>query len=128
MAQRRRPKRIIDYEWRVPPKQIAANVEGWKDQIEAAGLELMEELASEAETEMKQDAPWTDQTGDARRGLSGSASQAQSGSVRLSLSHGVPYGKWLELANAGRYAIVTPTYQKYIERFQRRMRQMMKKR
>ena len=29
--------------------------------------------------------------------------------VALVLSHGVPYGKYLELSNGGRYAIVGPT-------------------
>lgn len=53
-------------------------------------------------------APWTDRTGHARQRLTGTTSRISSG-YRITLAHGVDYGKWLELAHEKKYAIIQPT-------------------
>jgi len=58
----------------------------------------------------KQNAPWTDRTGNARQTLF-SLVELTPGEAVLYLSHGVSYGKWLELCNQGRYAIIMPAMQ-----------------
>jgi hypothetical protein len=64
--------------------------------------------APQVEAYMKQHAPWTDRTGNARSGLRadpfGNASQRG-----IVIYHTMPYGIWLEVRFNGRYAIINPT-------------------
>lgn len=73
---------------------------------------LMQNLAGHAEAEMKQNAPWTDRTGNARNGLHAGVEVGQD-KFTFYLSHGVEYGVFLELAHGGNYAIVRPTADVY---------------
>ena len=52
---------------------------------------------------MKINAPWTDDTGAARASLT-----ATPGHREITVSHGVHYGIWLEVANSGRFQILAP--------------------
>ena len=65
--------------------------------------------ASELEAKMKVNRPWTDRTGMAKALLSAKVSRPDTNTVRITLSHGVNYGMWLELAHEKRFAIVAPT-------------------
>lgn len=58
---------------------------------------------------MQSSRKWTDRTGAAKATLMAEVSIPSSTSVRITLSHGVSYGVWLELANEKRYAVVSPT-------------------
>lgn len=68
-----------------------------------------------AEATAKKGAKWTDRTGNARQGLSGTYRATRSGrnaTFEVELSHSVPYGFWLEVRNfpkAGKLAIIKPT-------------------
>ncbi len=65
---------------------------------------------SEFEEYMKANAPWTDRTGDARRGLKATVSWSKAGYVStMELSHSVYYGVYLELSMEKRFAIIEPT-------------------
>jgi len=77
----------------------------------AAVYALASEWASRLAAEMRSTAPWTDRTGNARRGLFGRVVRIAAGAV-LILGHSVSYGIYLERRWAGRYAIVTPTLQR----------------
>lgn len=65
--------------------------------------------ASEIESKMKINRPWTDRTNMAKVNLRARVSQPNDHTVRITLSHGVEYGIWLELANEKNYAIIAPT-------------------
>lgn len=65
-------------------------------------------MAPEVENYMKLNAPWTDQTTNARNGLAARAYQDQK-EVGIVLFHQVPYGIFLETRWNGRYAIINPT-------------------
>lgn len=56
----------------------------------------------------KENRRWTDRTGDARNRLNGYVGKISNG-YRITLSHGVPYGIWLELAHEKRYSIIPQT-------------------
>jgi hypothetical protein len=56
----------------------------------------------------RQNAPWTDRTSNARNGLFTTV-QHDAKTFVLTLSHGVPYGIWLEVRFSGRFAIIRPT-------------------
>jgi hypothetical protein len=57
---------------------------------------------------MQANAPWTDRTGDARRGLFALASH-QGRSWQIVLGHSVHYGIYLEKYMSERFAIIEPT-------------------
>lgn len=64
------------------------------------------------ETAMKVNAPWTDRTTNARNGLS--ARYERVGVThRIVLSHGVPYGIYLETMKNGEHSIIMPTVRAY---------------
>lgn len=65
--------------------------------------------ASELQSKMKTNRPWTDRTGMAKATLNAKVSQPSQNIVRITLSHGVEYGIWLELAHEKNYAIIAPT-------------------
>lgn len=65
--------------------------------------------ASELQSKMQINRPWTDRTGMAKALLSARVSQPSKDVVRITLAHGVDYGIWLELANEKNYAIIAPT-------------------
>lgn len=65
--------------------------------------------ASEIQAKMKVNRPWTDRTGMAKALLNAKVSQPNDNTIRITLSHGVNYGIWLELAHEKNYAIIAPT-------------------
>lgn len=60
------------------------------------------------ERDAKQNAPWTDRTGLARKGLFGYTINRDANLV-LRIAHTMDYGVFLELANQGRFAVLEPT-------------------
>lgn len=66
-------------------------------------------VAKKAEAEAKSGARWTDRTGSARQRLRGESSESGNNSVRVTLSHNVDYGIYLEYCHGGKNAIVEPT-------------------
>lgn len=65
--------------------------------------------ATKAEAYAKQTAPWQDQTGNARNGLTATAEHVPFVRHSIIISHGVPYGIWLEVRYSGKNAVVMPT-------------------
>lgn len=73
-------------------------------------------VAPQIQSDMRANAPWEDQTGNARNGLF-SVVQVSTNEVAIVLYHSVPYGIWLELRWSGKYAIITPSLAKWGPRF-----------
>lgn len=63
----------------------------------------------------KENASWTDRTGNARQTLHGWVNELSNDTVELYLSHGVDYGLFLETKYAGKYSIVWPTIEAHLE-------------
>lgn len=72
-------------------------------------------FAPQIEADMKRNATWEDQTGNARQTLAAFVFFPETGVVALVGKQQMDYGKWLELKNGGRYAIVGPTMEMYYE-------------
>lgn len=70
--------------------------------------EAMEEGRARLEDHARSNAPWSDITGAARNGLTARV-YMEGGEVVLELAHSVDYGRWLELIQEGRFAIIMPT-------------------
>lgn len=61
---------------------------------------------------MKENAPWTDRTGNARSGLfSTTAYGLKRDHWELIMSHGIHYGIYLEVCNSGKYSVIKPALQ-----------------
>ena len=87
---------------------LAENAVNHIERKKAGLYALLDYWARNLEAHAKQHAPWEDKTGHARQSLHAGVDVGNHRYI-LFLSHGVEYGKWLELAHAGKYAIVNPT-------------------
>jgi len=87
---------------------------------------LLLHFAAQTEAHAKANAPWTDRTGNARQSLFAVVDELSSDVVALYLSHGMEYGKWLELCNQGRYAIILPTLEAYYPQISEAMRALFR--
>ncbi|MBE6760232.1 MAG: hypothetical protein E7554_09155 [Ruminococcaceae bacterium] len=70
-------------------------------------------VAEEMESVAKQNAPWTDRTGNARRTLAGFSKWDSTGSLVVGIAGHMHYSPRLELHYGGRYAILVPTVDSY---------------
>lgn len=89
--------------------QLTGNIRTLPVKVDRALTAVMRYEAPRAETYMKNNAPWTDQTGNARSGLFAKAFIEPRKVYGIDLGHSVPYGIWLEVRFSGRYAIIGPT-------------------
>ena len=112
----------VSITWKHSPKDLAQEIRTYGDKVEESALAAADNLARQVELEMKQEAPWQDRTGEARRSLFAKAWQSPDGNVTLTLGHGVDYGIYLEFKNGGRYAIVGPTLQRLYPEIEAAMR------
>lgn len=76
--------------------------------FEAGVAATVRGMAAECERYMKDNAPWEDQTGDARDGLTAQAKFSFT-KYTIVLFHTVDYGIWLEIRWDGKFAIIIPT-------------------
>lgn len=87
--------------------RLRRNVRAIPNQVEQKMQAVGDYNAGWATTYLKTNAPWTDQTGAARGGIS-AISTGHGSSVEILMAYSVTYGIWLEIANDRRYAIITP--------------------
>lgn len=81
----------------------------------------MQYTMTEAENTAKRSAPWTDRTGNARGSTYG-VQFDEPDAIVGQLGIGVEYGKWLEVAHAGRFRIIRPTMDVAREKLKDRLR------
>lgn len=85
-----------------------------------AGAQL---TATQMSASAKSTRPWKDRTNVARNSITGSAERVGS-RIRTALAIGVFYGVYLELANAGKYAIVQRTVDAHRQKFQENVKKL----
>lgn len=113
----------MGFKWIVAPNQtIPQMAEAYTRAVFQSGRQLAQQNAAEMEAWAKANAPWTDRTGAARAGLH--ATVEETGQIgTIVLSHGVPHGLWLEVANGGRFSIIAKAIDvfgpKYMQDLQR---------
>lgn len=97
--------------------QVVTNLKNWADESrQAVEATCRGDVAPMIENYMKTNAPWRDQTGNARRGLV-CETKYDRGDISLLLKHSVHYGVYLELAKSGMYAIISPTLSQFAPTF-----------
>lgn len=97
--------------WEVPPSALAGRLGDYVDRMLAAVYDLATYFAARIEAAAKANATWTDRTGIARQGLTGKAVKTATGVV-LYLFSQVHYGVYLEIKNAGKYAVLLPVLER----------------
>ena len=85
--------------WNTSPSRIGREILRRSNLVRAALGELGESHAARAEAAMKAQAPWNDQTGNARQGLFGQV-EVTGDSITITLGHTVIYGVFLELGTS----------------------------
>lgn len=102
----------VGVRWVVAPdRELIPNTLLYGERVHAAVRAVAEYIAQKIQGEARQNAPWTDRTGNARSGLFSVVEAASRDLVHIYLSHGhtVYYGIFLELSRGGRYKIIMPT-------------------
>lgn len=94
--------------WVTPPSVIHVNLTALEAGFRGKVNRLMRGTAVRWQSLAQATRPWTDQSGAARAELKGEATVTDMGG-EITLSHGVHYGIYLELANRRRYAVIKPT-------------------
>lgn len=98
-----------EFRWIVSPAVAFPALVKYQQQAIFAGIVgIAEFYAPQIEAWMKQSAPWTDQTGNARQSLHTDIETVGKSMVTIILEHGVDYGYWLEVAHQGRFSIILP--------------------
>lgn len=87
---------------------LGENLRRGPDKVKKAAWIASQSMAPEVESHMKLNAPWTDQTTNARNGLAARAYQ-EGDETGIVLYHQVSYGIFLETRFGGKYAIINPT-------------------
>lgn len=93
----------------VDTTEVEKNLDTFEGRVNAAVDMYCSTVAQNWSAQAKANRPWTDRTGHAREGLTGSSGSREENSVSIVLAHTVDYGLWLELAHEKNYAIVEPT-------------------
>lgn len=88
-------------------RKLKKNVRSLNSKVNRQIGMLMQYEAAYTVGWLKQNAPWTDRTSAARTGLSAMAFSAGK-THEILMAYSVYYGIWLEVANSGRYAVITP--------------------
>lgn len=89
--------------------EVIANLQNWSQRKKADLKNVADrEICPMLERYAKSHRPWTDRTGNARRGLFSRAEMTRDELI-IRVAHTVYYGVYLERDGAGRYSILLPT-------------------
>ncbi len=105
---------MANMEW-TGVEQMVARMQVYADKVQSAVLSVATYFQPVIEAYAKQNASWEDQTGNARQTLHSFVKELSKDTVELYLAHGVDYGIYLEVAHAGKYAIIYPTLQAHLQ-------------
>lgn len=95
--------------FRLDSTKLKSNMLSLAPKVKTAVLMYAGTKAPVLESYMKTHRKWTDRSGMAKTLLNAKVSKPDENTVRFTLSHGVDYGIWLELAHEKKYAIIEPT-------------------
>lgn len=107
--------------WTKPITRLQENIELYGLRLTVRVFDTCVEVGLDAQTVMKVSRPWQDISGNARRGLRVEVVH-EGKSIAIYFIHGVDYGLFLELARAGKLAVVWPTLQETIPELRARLR------
>lgn len=97
--------------FRVDPSQVLRGLGEAKLKTMFAVEKYGQAAAAKLEATAKQDAPWTDRTGNARQTMAGVCDWAGD-ALRIGLAGNMDYSPYLEYCNEGKNAVLYPTINK----------------
>ena len=115
--------------WSKTPEQAYKELyDEYAETIEKEVMRIITRYKGEIENHMKAEAPWTDRSGNARQALWADIEHKVRVMITVTFghSHGIEYGVYLEFANAGKYAIVNPTFDIFAPRIWADIERMLK--
>jgi hypothetical protein len=96
------------FEWINTPEDVfIAGYDAWTGDIKEAIYQLAQRFVIDIVNWMKENAPWTDRTGNLRQSLWADVAQRLN-EISISFDYGLYYGVFLEFKHQGRYAIIAP--------------------
>lgn len=116
--------RFIDIDVKWYDLGLTAKLLATEITVKKAMFIAAQKTQADAVAYMKSNAPWTDQTGNARNGLNGVV-EADNEGVSIVLFHSVPYGVFLETRWSGRYSIIMPTVKIYGKKYMSLVKSVM---
>jgi len=139
------------FQWVVSPKVIADGLEDYGQKALIAIQAVANYWGQSNQDEARQEVPWEDRTGNARGGIffavDGFGLSPLTGDVKpeakaemsdvtvesgdantliITLGHTVFYGKFLELSNGGRFAIIMSTLERNLPKLERMVQDVFK--
>jgi len=106
--------------------EVLKNLDVWKELKKAGITAVGINTSKEAEAKAKQEAPWTDRSGNARQTLKGTSGW-EGEILKIRLSHSMEYGPYLEICNDGKYAILEKTLNSFREELHNNLKRIMEK-
>ncbi len=107
----------MGFVWHTTPERAWGGLaDEYARAIEDGVFALAQQYAIEIEAWMKDNAPWTDQTGNARQTMAAEAERLVGAAAQIILSYGVEYGLYLELSNGGAFSIIGPALDTFVPR------------
>ncbi|MCD3254383.1 HK97 gp10 family phage protein [Clostridium botulinum] len=91
---------------------ILDKLDSWDESVTQKMYNYGTIKALEMEAYAKENAPWEDQTGEARRSIKGETRWKNSDVLEMSISGNKEYSQYLEYKQDGKYAILKPTVDK----------------
>lgn len=141
----------MHFKWVRPPRHMVREIDHYGQKILVAVQAVAAYVGQQMQDQARGAAPWTDRTGNARSGLffavdgfglapivgqvsSGAQSQGKGGvsvsgdkdRLVIALAHTVYYGRYLELSNGGRYAVVMSTIESGLGTLERMLHSLLK--
>ena len=105
-------------------REMLARLDEYGRRVQLAVRRVAQYWSPVVEAYAKDNAPWTDRTGNARQGLQGLVEDMAESSVAIVLKGGVDYQIYLETRWAGRYAIILPTLEAHYDGVMRMVREI----
>ena len=141
----------MHFKWVRPPRHLAREIDRYGEKILVAVQAVAAYVGQQMQDQARGGAPWQDRTGNARSGLffavdgfglapivgqvsSGAQSQntdtatvsGDKDRLVIALGHTVYYGKYLELRNGQRYAVVMSTIESGLGTLERMLHSLLK--
>lgn len=99
----------MSFDWQRSPSQAFGDLaQEYAQLIHDTVLVICNRFVPIIEAWLKENAPWTDRTGNARQSLFADVDQIARSAIIVILGHGVEYGEWLEFAHGSMYAVIAP--------------------
>jgi hypothetical protein len=119
--------RNMMFHWIASPQQVATAIDAYGRRVEVAIRAVADYFATLCQNDARQNAPWTDRTGNARTGLFSIVEPAAQDVIEIYLSHGhtIEYGLWLEVAHGQRYAIIMQTLERNLPTLERMLKDLL---